>query len=362
MMRLASLLLIVPIGASTTKAEESSFWRFSAGAAYRQLGDLNWQSDTRSAGFLLPGLGSDINTTGSAGPASGPASRTYRNGYVNPDPNTPITGSTWFWGYDSDSQAQGNYLVFQGDGGIVNQTEFSSISGDWNEGNLDGFGPTLQAEWIHRLNGEWSWSVLGSFFFTQFDAEHSGSTFAATHISRVMSVTDSYDLGGLLPPAGPYRGDYAGPGPTLPVSPSSRSYQNLSAENDRYHNQIRQAFELQLLTFSLGPTVEWHRGRWGVQASAGLAINVARWEAEQQERLIQNDREIKQWLDRESETEALFGGFIQLAVHRSFDHDWHVSAFIRYDWSQGIEAPIGPSTVEVDLDSFTAGLMIGKTF
>ncbi|MBL9144152.1 MAG: hypothetical protein JNM99_10785 [Verrucomicrobiaceae bacterium] len=362
MMRLPTLLLILSFGATSARPDEPSFWRFSAGAVSRQIGGLDWHSGTRSADFLLPGLGADFNTVGAAGPASGAASRSYQNGYVNPDPNTSITGSTWFWGYEADSQLQGNSLIFQGGGGTIVQTEFTSTSGDWTEGNLDGFGPTLQAEWITRLNAEWSWSVLGSFFFTQFDAEHSGSTFSATHMSQVQSVTDSYDLGGLLPPAGPYHGDFAGPGPTLPVSPSSRSYHNVSEENDRYRNVIRQAFELQLLTFSLGPTVEWHRGRWGVQASAGLAINVARWEAEQQERLLRNGEEIQSWLDRETETEALFGGFVQLAAHRSFDHDWHVSAFVRYDWSQGIEASVGPSTVEVDLDSFTAGLMIGKTF
>ena len=362
MMRLSSLLLFLSVGAATTRSEEPSFWRFSAGAAYRQLGGLDWQSGTRSADFILPRLGANINVPGAAGADSGAASRSYRNGYVNPDPNTSITGSTWFWGYESDSQLQGNALVFQGDGGTIQQTEFSSTSGDWSEGNLDGFGPTLQAEWIRRLNKEWSWSVLGSFFFTQFDAEHSGSTFSATHISRVQSVTDSYDLGGLLPPAGPYHGDFTGPGPTLPSAPTSRSYQNVSESSDRYRNQIRQAFELQLITLSLGPTVEWHRGRWGVQASAGLAINVARWEAEQQERLLRNEVEISKWLDRETETEALFGGFMQVAVHRSFDHDWHVSAFVRYDWSQRIEASVGPSTVGVDLDAFTAGLMIGKTF
>ena len=299
---------------------------------------------------------------GSAGPDSGAALRSYRNGYVNPDPNTPITGSTWFWGYEADSQLQGNYLVFQGDGGSVNHTEFTSTSGDWSEENLDGFGPTLQAEWIHRLNVEWSWSLLGSFFYAQFDAEQSGSTFAATHTSQVRTVTDSYDLGGLLPPAGPYYGDFAGPGPTLPASPSSRVYGTSGAEDDRYSNRVRQSFELNLLTFSLGPTLEWHRGHWGIQASAGVAVNVARWEASQLESLIKNGEEIKSWLDRDAQTEALFGGFLQAAVHRSLTNDWHVSAFVRYDWSQGLEAHIGPSKVNVDLDALTVGVMIGKTF
>lgn len=356
-------LLAALVGANFLHAGETQqFWRFSAGAAYRQLGDLNWTTGSRSADFVLPGFGPDVNEMGAAGPASGPANRTYVDGYVRPEKNTPGSGNTWYWGFESNSQMQGGSLVFHGDGGRVSSSESSISSADWSAPNLDGYGPVLQAEWVNKVNSSWSWSVLGSAFYTQFDAGHSGSTFSASQSSSSMAVTDSYNLGGLLPPAGPYHGDFAGPGPTLPASPSSRSTRLFNETNDTFVNHLTQSFELNLVTLSLGPSIEWHRGGWGLQAGGGLAVNIANWSAQQRETLFKNGVSIAQWTDRESDTEALLGGFVQAAVHRSLGRDWHISAFVRYDWSQGIETQVGPSRFELDLDSFTAGLMIGRTF
>lgn len=348
---------------ATAAAEEpTSFWRFSAGAAYRQIGDLNWTTQTQSAGWLLPSLGADIHITGAAGPTTGAANRTYADGYVNPENNTPITGNTWYWGYESGSQLQGTSLVFHGQGDTINLTQSTLTSGDWTDENLDGFGPLLQAEWVRRINAEWSWSVLGSFLFTGFDSDHTGGTFTATHQSLNQTVTDSYDIGSFFIPSAPYHGDFAGPGPTISASPTSRTTQTLDQSDDTYRNVVTQSFDLNLFTLSLGPTIEWHHGKWGLQAGAGVAVNIANWKASQRETLLRNDEPVANWLTRESSTEALWGGFMQVAVHRALDHDWHVSAFVRYDWSQGIEAQVGPSRIDLDLDAFTAGVMIGKTF
>lgn len=355
---LLATLLAIP----AAHADDASFWRFSAGAAYRQLGDLNWNTTTQSAGWLRPRLGPDIYLQGAAGPPTGATGRAYADGYVRHENNTPITGNTWYWGYESDSQLQGNNLVFHGQGDTINLTQSALTSGDWTEENLDGFGPLLQAEWVRRINAEWSWSVLGSFLFTGFESDHTGSTFTASHQSLTQSVIDSYDLSGFFIPSAPYHGDFIGPGPTVSASPNSRLTQTLEQTDDTYRNVITQSFDLNLFTLSLGPTIEWHHDKWGVQAGAGLAVNIAHWRAAQRETLLRNDEPIATWLMRESNTEALWGGFMQVAVHRALDHDWHVSVFARYDCSQGIEAQVGSSRLDLDLDAFTAGVMIGKTF
>ena len=63
-----------------------------------------------------------------------------------------------------------------------------------------------------------------------------------------------------------------GPGVLRFNQPDSRtpSPVNSGGEISTGHNDIRAGFDLDLYSFSFGPVMEWQRGAWSIQASAGL--------------------------------------------------------------------------------------------
>ena len=68
------------------------------------------------------------------------------------------------------------------------------------------------------------------------------------------------------------------------------------------------------------------------------------------------------WNAYESDTEVLFGTYVQAKVGVQVTRRLSVSAFARYDWSQGLDAEVGPSSFDANLDGLSAGVMVGFTF
>ena len=99
------------------------------------------------------------------GPAVGGVNHSYDDGYVYVDITGDAGGYTWNWGYQSSSQIHANFLVFT------------------SETNLDA--------------------------------------------NTIQVITDTYYLGGIIPPPAPYSGSFNGPGPLLPDTPS-RSIEDIA--------------------------------------------------------------------------------------------------------------------------------------
>src|SRR5688572_29764695 len=88
-------------------------WTLSAGPSARNIGTLKINAASRSAAFGLPSLvGSEAMVTPPVGDPDSPADRFYEDGYVRQDAGTALDGSTWYWGYESASQVQGDNLVY----------------------------------------------------------------------------------------------------------------------------------------------------------------------------------------------------------------------------------------------------------
>ena len=101
------------------------------------------------------------------GPATGGGiNRSYDDGYVFVDSTGDSSGYTSDWGYQNASQIQGDFLVFH------------------SESNLDA--------------------------------------------NTIQLITDTYDLGNLMPPPAPYSGTFSGLGPVMPDAPFSRSIQDIA--------------------------------------------------------------------------------------------------------------------------------------
>jgi hypothetical protein len=358
---------------SPAPASRTGGWRVSGGFMYRSLGDIDWLTGTRSTPSLLT-IGPGSNTAGidAIGPADAFADRTYTDGFVFQDPGTPNGGDTWNWGYNNASQVSDGMLNFHGGNGTAatftdsNNYEYGGWSSD-----IDGGAPFVQLEWIQPYTDALNIGFQGSFSFFHADASRRLSTFTAgkSRTDYTISYTDTYDLQGAIPPLAPYAGSPAGPGILLTNIPVSRVpvQTAVGGETASAFNSIGTDFDLNLSSLSLGPVIEYNRSPWALQASLGLTVNVASWDADQNETLFVR-RDVarataeNQWRDHDSDTDILAGFFLQAAVSRQLNESWSINVFGRYDWIDDLDFQAGPSTGTADLSGWSLGVGVGFNY
>jgi hypothetical protein len=144
----------------------------------------------------------------------------FGDGYVLIGSNTSTNAAgvanpgavTWNWGYDNASQAAGGNLTL---------TRYDNVPrvGTLDGGSSTAFGGELFGMYELYAFRAWSkktahWGLEAGYGYTMFDASASGS--ANGTATRNRSV---YSLGGIVPPAPGYRGNYDGPIPGGPPAP-----------------------------------------------------------------------------------------------------------------------------------------------
>jgi len=359
----------VPEGA---QLHQRNYFRVSAGYMYRNLGDARFHTGSRSQNYALPMMfGGDNSRTPGSGSRSGRGSRSYDNGFVFADASGSVDGLTWFWGYQDASQIQNGQLVFSNGGGKARETQShaSYTPGGGFAEEIEEGGPYVQLEYMMGLNdsGSIAWGPQLGFSFIDFDLANTSSTFAAGQSFSDFDVTttDRYDLGGIIAPLAPYNGTPGGPGPLIRNTPSSRSatYKETDSGSVLFFNKVRESLDVEMYTFSPGISIEFRKNALYLNAAAGLAINVVNWEAHNHETLYMSKnrgeaKAVKKWHDRESDTDILFGAYLQGTVGAQLTEKVSVSAFGRYDWNQDLHGSVGPSSFDADLSGFSAGGMV----
>jgi hypothetical protein len=348
-------------------ASRNGTWRFSAGLMHRSLGGFDWNAGTHSSLSLL-NIGPGSNTAGidAIGPADAFADRTYTDGFVFRDGGTATSGGdTWYWGYNNASQVSGDSIAFHGGNGTAaTATESSSIESGTFSRDLDGNSPFVQLEWIKPLNESVSFGFQSAFSFLDTGASRSFSTFTGnkSRSDFAITYTDTYSLTGGIPPQAPYAGTLQGPGFLIPNIPANRVVSQTAAggETASAFNSIHTDFDLKLYSLSFGPVFEYQRGPLAVQASAGLTINIADWDVNQNETLFVSRNggaaaAQDAWRDHDSGTEVKPGFFIQAAVNRQFNDQWSLSAFGRYDVIGDFDLKAGASNGTADLSGWSVG-------
>lgn len=346
-------------------------WRFSGGAAWRSLGDISWDSGAPFSSLLqIPAIGTAVSPDPLlAGPANTFADRTYNDGFVRISPPTTGTGETWNWGYDNGSQVAGGSLSYHGPAGnsveIINDQTISSRM--WGSSDTESFSPYLAADYMLELTPSLAAGPQFSFMFMSFDAGNTGSNFSAFQERREFTntLTDTYDLRGVIPPQAPYAGTSAGPGPLIANLPANRDFTSTQIAGERldYTNSISENLDVNLSTLSLGGQMEWHRGSWSVRGGAGVAVNIASADAHRVETLRQlSGPVIQRWENSSSNTRALPGLYLSLEAALAISDNVSLSLFGRHDWSKDLRGSAGPSTYEVDLDGWTAGVVVNVRY
>jgi len=360
-------------------------WNLGLGTAYRQLGDIDFRSGSYSSTMPLPpfpggssaGIPRSVADLG-VGPLGSFADRTYLDGFVFIDaqtanPSSFLPGTTGNWGYSSNAQVSNGSLTFSGGEfttSSLQSSQLSSLSG-WSD-DLEGASPVLELEGLVSIRDDLSVGVFASFLFTDADTGRSSSNFSALQAltESKFSVTDRYDLQGVVPPLAPYSGSFVNPGtaPLIDNIPTERTIlsSGSSVQNATFANAISESLRISLYTFSLGPSVHYTVDDFHFTGSMGLAVNISDVKSGYREQLDRTDASgttgVGTWQADGKKTDIIPGFFIQAAAGYQFTPQWSASLFGRYDWSGSISGSVGPSTYSVDLGGYTLGAALTYTF
>lgn len=350
--------------------------RVEVGAAYRSFGDVSFDTGAHSSPSSLPRLLTSELSGGPYGPRSGFADRRYSDGFVFRDINTEnqgsfLPGTTAFFGYQSNSQVQGGALVQHGSGTSSSFSSQSDSHAAWTDDHNSSAAPVLQICLDYATTP--SVDVGGSFgfMFASISSENTSTTFQARYQPQSVAVTDTYALNGLILPLAPYAGQFNpnGPAPLINNVPSGRSQtiRDITGSSVAFSNQVHESLDLNLYTFSLGPTVRFHRQRISAAFSTGMAFNIADWEAKYSERLTSrasdgHPKDLRGWKTDSSGTDFLPGFYLQGEVGYKICGNCYLSAFGRYDWTTGLQGAVDKSSFSVNLDGFTVGGAVNFIF
>jgi hypothetical protein len=360
-------------------------WKVGLGAAYRNLGDIEFHGGSFSSSALLPvpGAGTGLGIPSSAGelgigPLNSFSDRTYLDGYVFIDgqtanPNSFLPGTTAYWGYNSNGQVRNGNLYFSGGEYTTSSLQSSqSVGSTGLSDDFEGVSPVLEFEGMYAIDERWSVGFFSSFLFNKADTNRAFLNFSASQslTSSMFSVTDRYDLQGVIPPLAPYAGTLNPPGtaPLIDNIPAERIVvpSGTSVMNSEFSNSISQSLRISLYTFSLGPNVAYVVDDFRFSGSLGLAVNIADVKAGYNENLQMKTgsktSQVAAWQAGNSDTDVIPGFFIQGAAGYRISPAWEASMFGRYDWSDSVSGSVGPSSYSVGLSGYTLGFAVTHTF
>jgi hypothetical protein len=368
------LLATVPAFAGDPKSPVPSGgdWEFtlSAGPAVRTLGQLKINSGYRSGGFPLTSLvGSDSLTLPPVGDTTGYADREYDDGYVRQDAGTSLDGTTWYWGYDNASQVQGDELVYHATGFQSIRGDLSSApnAGPASKDTLDGVAPHLQFDARSPYSlGPFRIGFSAGLDFMKADQSLAFSNFSATQTREDyrLDYEDRYDLQGVIPPQAPYAGTIGGPGPLIDNLPVIRTITPvlLGTDTATFGNQVHSSFEVEALSFTLGPTLSMKQGPLEFAFSGGVIVNLYDWSARQSETLNATSAagatRIASWQESDSGTKVRPGLYAQADLGYALSETTGIGGFVRLDAAGEFRAQAGPTIYKIDPYGVTAGIQI----
>jgi hypothetical protein len=298
-MKASILLALVPLpllaGEPKSPLQTSGDWQWSisAGPSVRNVGMLQVNAGYRSSVGIIPSfVGSDSLTVPPIGDENAYADRFYNDGYVREDAGTSTDGSTWFWGYDNAGQVQGSQLAYSATGAqsILRDAYRVPPSGPNSRDSLRGFAPHIQvdARSPYQIAG-FRFGLSAGFDFTRVEHASIFSSFTGTQFRDDfrLDYEDRFELGGVIPPQGPYMGNFGGPGPVIPNQPFSRSVTPvlLFTDTAAISNEVWNSIDIDVFSLTFGPTFQRSWGPVDFSVQAGVILNVYNWQARQAERL-----------------------------------------------------------------------------
>jgi len=255
------------------------------------------------------------------GPASGSTyNRSYDNGsYNRVDSSTNAGGLTWYWGYQSASQVQGNSLVMES-----SSSQANGVSRDNQNDPQHG----LELSYRHQFYRaeHYRLGLEAAFGWTTVDvSDHS------TVKTSVNRITDSFTIPGDVHvlPAAPYYGKYEGPSAVIGAGPERAT---TVISQDAIVTGSRQ-LNSEVFTLRLGPYVEVPLvERLSFLLSGGLTVAAADTKFSYQETVSIADAGLvsQPRTSSGSQTDWLVGGYVGGALSYAVTKDVSVFAGAQY--------------------------------
>jgi hypothetical protein len=193
------------------------------------------------------------------GPPTGGANHTYDDGYNRVDASGNANGSTWYWGYQNSSQL-GNDSIVMSSSSSAGTAQLNDVSDDPQWG--------AELTYAHEFgsNSSYWWGVVVGLGWVNLNIKDS-----ATFSSDVQQLTDTYSLGGIVPPIAPYSGSYSGPGSLIGDAPV-RSVQTLpgAALTSGQYSIDANLYTLRLGLLYESPFNDWLALQFGGGALGGV--------------------------------------------------------------------------------------------
>jgi hypothetical protein len=214
----------------------------------------DFEGSQRSGFYMRLGAAARYNVKASITPIAPPtATGNYANGFVLPD----IGGSTnltWNWGYQSTNQVDAAR-------GLLNFYRYDNV-------------PTLQASDAAVNSPLWGGELIGGYRMADFKIARKPAHFGmelgfgysgfSQNVNRSVAGTGSYttaaySYNGILLPAAPYAGTFAGPGPLLNLNPDV-----LATATDAPGGtvaSVQGTLKSSFYELRFGPVLEWDLSR-----------------------------------------------------------------------------------------------------
>ena len=327
-----SVLAGEPAAEAVTQNPAQSRWRF--GAAYAPLVGLKTE---------FGGLGR-FNSAFTPQPLGGGRDYDYDDGFVHVDSSGNLGGQTWNWSYDNASQ-----LDASGTGSInMSITNSSANAGatDDNqaESGFEGFAYfDMGAVGIPMLKEHGAtWGFRGGVHYAHVNTGNS-----STLTSGTVTVTDNFQLGGVIPPLAPFTGSFNGPGPLIGDSPGRSIQSGIPA----FVAGTRE-LDVHLTTLNLGTYLEMPLTRkFSVTLEGGLSAGIAAGSYDYQSSTSIAGVGTKASSGGDSDLTLLPGLYVGMSGIYQINPSWAIQAAGRYQYLDDLDLESNGSHASLSFDS-----------
>lgn len=292
-----------------------------------------------------PSIGA-VGASGGTVPSTA-VDRFYDDGFVRIDISGNAGGTTWFWGYNDASQVAGVGTP----GATLTFHSSPSPADQFTRGSRDAVLPGFELsygrvlkEWEVRPGQFASFGLMGSFGYTDLRLRDSGVA-----AGTVLLTTDTYAIGaGTVPPAPPYSGTFAGPGPVIPDNPNGGRVIAPAAATATVVNRV----EGRMYAVTLGPFFEvpFHE-RLLAKFSGGLAVAVADRSYSFSETVAVVGAPVTSRSGRVSSADLLAGASFQMGLGWMITERWSLDVAGQYQYLGTTRQSVQGKTAMLDLQS-----------
>lgn len=315
-----------------TVPQAASPWRIGGG--YGQLFGLKAE---------FSGLGNLRSSFTPQSPGPG-IDRDYDNGFVRVDSSGNLGGETWNWSYDDATQYNP-----EGTGSIDYSITNSLANGQTNDSGASEPGFELFAYYFMGpadLSGlkisTATWGFRGGL---QYSSINMGNH---DHLStKVGTTTDSFDLGGSIPPLAPYTGSFSGPGPLLGDEPVRST-----GVSDSGHVSGKRDLDVDLTLATFGTYLQIPvTAEVDFLLEAGASLGVAHGSYYFNSETAIEGVGTQQSNGHESNTELLPGVYFGLSGIYQINERFSLIGGVRYQYMSGFELEANGSKATLSFDS-----------